>query len=127
MNGACVYVPLYVLHEGIIVGVKEGAQRIREVKKCGVFINRDSTCTSKAWVGSSQDADQSYIMKLSETKEVLGIKIGKRIGYSTLNAQMAKNIKISYSLDKSSYTGVDLCTDYNCINHTKKTEWYVFH
>ena len=39
MNGACVYVPLYVLHEGIIVGVKEGAQRIREVKKCGVFIH----------------------------------------------------------------------------------------
>ena len=23
MNGACVYVPLYVLHEGIIVGVKK--------------------------------------------------------------------------------------------------------
>ena len=39
MNGACVYVPLYVLHEGIIVGVKEGAKRIREVKKCGVFIH----------------------------------------------------------------------------------------
>ena len=38
MNGACVYVPLYVLHEGIIVGVKEG-ERIREVKKCGVFIH----------------------------------------------------------------------------------------
>ena len=39
MNGACVYVPLYVVHEGIIVGVKEGAQRSREVKKCGVFIH----------------------------------------------------------------------------------------
>ena len=37
MNGACVYVPLYVLHEGIIVGVKEGAQRIREVKKMWCF------------------------------------------------------------------------------------------
>ena len=36
MNGACVFVPLYVLHEGIIVGVK--GERIREVKKCGVFI-----------------------------------------------------------------------------------------
>ena len=32
MNGACVYVPLYVLHEGIIVGVKEGAKRIRGKK-----------------------------------------------------------------------------------------------
>ncbi len=40
MKGACVYVHLtHVLHEGIIVGVKEGAQRIREVKKCGVFIH----------------------------------------------------------------------------------------
>lgn len=72
MNGACVFVPLYVLHEGIIVGVKEGAQRIREVKKCGVFIR---TLLVVVWYKS----DYKTILKEIESGQ-LGTSLPQPLG-----------------------------------------------
>ena len=73
MNGACVFVPLYVVHEeGIRVGVKEVAKRIREVKKCGVFIQY-------YWWWYKSDYNKTIILKEIESGQ-LGTSLPQPLG-----------------------------------------------